>query len=258
MGGASGSRQDSSSSTNVPRWQRRHLQDLYGRAQGVSQVPLEYYPGETVAGFDPATLEAQDMALSRAREGNPALNAAQDYTTASIQGQYLDPNSNPYLRQTYDQAAEAVGDQFNRITLPGIESRFARAGQSNSGQLLGARRIATEALGDTLGGLATSIYGGAYDAERGRQDAASRFAPTLAAEDYRNIDAIGGVGAQREDQQQRLLDDLIARFDFAQNEPGLRLSRYAQLLGNPITLSQSSSRGRQFGFNISPLPTGGG
>ena len=92
--------------------------------------------------------------------------------------------------------------------------------------------------------LATDIYGGAYESERGRQEAASRFAPDLAAEDYRDIDALSAVGSQREQQQQRLIDDLIARFEFGRDEPNIRLSRYASLLGNPVTESSGKTSSR--------------
>jgi len=250
MGGASGGSSSSQQSTGVPGFQKKYLKELYSRGQQVSLQPLEYYPGQSVADFDPLTLQAQQLTADRALAGSPLLAAAQEQNLASVRGDYLSPESNPYLRSTYDQAAQAVGENFNRIALPGIESRFARAGQLGSSQLLGARQIATESLGRSLGELATNIYGGAYDAERGRQESAARFAPELAAEDYRNLDALSSVGAQREQQQQRLIDDLIARFEFGQQEPYNRLARFSQLLGNPITVGSGGSSGNNFGFNI--------
>lgn len=249
--GGSQSGSDSTSQSYISPYQRRKLRGLYDRAETLSNTPLEFYPGQTVADFDPATVDAQRLAEQRATAGSPLLAAAQEQNLASVRGDYLSPESNPHLRSSYDAAARAVGENFNRIALPGIESRFARAGQSQSGQLLGARQGATEALGRSLSDLATDIYGGAYESERGRQEAASRFAPDLAAEDYRDIDALSAVGTQREQQQQRLIDELIARFDFAQNEPNLRLSRYASLLGQPVVLNRSTSDAYSRGFDTS-------
>lgn len=249
--GGSTSHSGATSQSYVSPLQRKKLNDLYNRAENLSQVPLEFYPGQTVAPFDPATIEAQRMVESRALAGSPLVNAAQAQNLSAIQGNYLSPDANPYLRSTYDAAARAVGENFNRIVLPGIESRFALAGQSGSSQLLGARRGAADALGASLGDLATNIYGGAYESERARQEAASRFAPELAAEDYRNLDALSSVGAQREQQQQRLIDELIARFDFGQNEPNLRLSRFASLLGQPTVLNRSVSDSSSYGFDTS-------
>lgn len=250
--GVQSSHQASNSQQQIPQFQKKYLADLYSRAQSeVGSQPQQYYPGQTVASQDPATLQANQLMLQRGAAGSPLVDAAQSQTQDVIQGRYLSPESNPYLRGTYDQAAQAVTDNYRNSVLPDVTSRFARAGQLDSAGYTGARNYSDLALSRSLGDLGNSIYGGAYNAERGRQDAASLAAPGLAETDYRDIGAIGAVGASREDQQQRLLDDLIARFDFKQNEPAQRLSRYASLLGNPITLDSSRSRASSGGFNLS-------
>lgn len=251
MGGASGGGQRSSSSTSVPAFQKPYLKDLYARAQGeIANTPLQFYPGSTVAGRDAATLGYESDALGYARDGGPSSS----YLNDVVSGKYLDPASNPYLRGTFDLASKAVTDNYRDAVLPAINSRFALAGQSGSGNFAGAFARSNDALGGSLRDLGTQIYGGAYEAERGRQQQA---APLLAADRMNRLDLQRGIGSEREAYQQSLLDDLIARFDFQQNEPALRLSRYAQLLGNPITLSQSSSRGWNGGFNIL-MPGGSG
>lgn len=249
--GVSSSHQGSNSQQKVPAFQKKYLTDLYARAQSeVASQPQQYYPGQTVAAQDPATLQANQLMLARGAAGSPLVDAAQSQTQDVIQGRYLDPASNPYLRGTYDQAAQAVTENYRNAVLPELTSRFARAGQIDSAGYAGGRNYSDLALSRSLADLGTSIYGGAYNTERGRQDAASLAAPGLAETDYRDIGAIGAVGASREDQQQRLIDDLIARFDFAQNEPAQRLSRYASLLGNPITLESSRSRASSGGLNL--------
>lgn len=255
-GSANASKSSSDSSQRVPTFQRKYLKDLYARAQGeIAQTPGQYYPGQTVAAQDPATLQANELMLARGLSGSPLVDAAQAQTQDVISGRYLDPASNPYLRGTYDQAAQAVTENYRNALVPATTSRFARAGQIGSAGYAGARNYQDLALSRSLADLGTSIYGGAYADERGRQEAASRAAPGLAEADYRDIGAVGTVGASREAQQQRLIDDLVARFDFAQNEPAQRLSRYASLLGNPITLSQSRSNAGSWGvgFDISKL-----
>lgn len=233
---AGGGSSKSSGSTSIPSWQAKYLKDLYGRAQSdVANNPVEYYPGQTVAAQDPATLGYEQNALSYAADGGPTSS----YLNDVVGGKYLDPASNPYLRSTYDLASKAVTDNYRDAVLPAINSRFALAGQSGSGNFAGAFARSNDALGGSLRDLGTQIYGGAYEAERGRQQQA---APLLAADRMNRLDLQRGVGAEREAYQQSLLDDLIARFDFAQNEPAQRLSRYASLLGNPITLSKSSSK----------------
>lgn len=253
-GSANASRQSSSSTTTqtVPKWQRKYLEDLYGRAQSeIANNPGEFYPGATVAAQDPATVAANQLLVQRGMGGSPLVDAAQGQTQDVISGRYLSPESNPYLRATYDQASRAVTDNYRDAVLPALQSRFAQAGQGMSGNFEGAYGRANAALGTSLADLGTQIYGGAYGDERARQEAASRAAPALAEQDFRNIEAVGSAGLNREQYAQSVLDDLIARFDYAQNEPAQRLSRYASLLGNPITLSQSNSRSSGWGGGFS-------
>lgn len=244
MGGASAGSSKSSSSTSIPGFQKKYLMDLYGRAQSeIANNPTEYYPGQTVAAQDPATLGYQQNALGYAADGGPTSS----YLTDVVGGKYLDPSSNPYLRSTYDLASKAVTDNYRDAVLPAINSRFALAGQSGSGNFAGAFARSNDALGGSLRDLGTQIYGGAYESERGRQQQA---APLLAADRLNRLDLQRGVGEQRQAYQQSLIDDLVSRFDFYQNEPAQRLSRYASLLGNPITLSQSKSKAFNAGLQI--------
>lgn len=244
MGGGSGSEQKSSSSSSVPKWQRKYLEDLYGRAQtDIANNPMEQYGGPMVADQDPATLGYYDDALRYAQDGNAGLNQAGGYNADVLSGKYMSPESNPHLRGTYDQAARAVTENYRDAVLPAMTSRFALAGQSGSGGYVGSRNRADQSLARSLGDVATDIYGGAYEAERGRMDRARDFAPTFADDEANRLGLRQNVGQQKQDYQQSLIDELIARFDFKQNEPSQRLSRYASLLGNPITLNQSRSSG---------------
>lgn len=257
---AGGGQSSNKASTSVPKFQKKYLEDLYQRGQTeVANNPMEMYGGPMVAAQDPATLGYYDRALDYSQNGNAALNEAGGYNSDVLQGKYLSPESNPYLRGTYDQAARAVTENYRDSVLPAVTSRFARAGMAGGGGFIGARAQADQSLARSLGDVATNIYGGAYDAERGRMDSARSFAPTLADDEANRIGLAGDVGQQKQAYQQSLIDELISRFDFAQNEPAQRLSRYANLLGNPITLSNSSSKSWNGNFDLSSLfaPTPG-
>lgn len=84
---------------------------------------------------------------------NPALGGLAD--TAS--GQYLTPDTNPYLRDTVQNAL----NQANAT----IASQFNQGGRYGSGMMAGTQ--ARE-----LGNIATGAYAGAYEQERQRQEAA--------------------------------------------------------------------------------------
>jgi len=206
----------------------------------------DYYPGATVAPTDPTTTEAQNMALSMAREGSPNIDAAQAENLKTLQGGYYD--SNPYLDATYNRAASGVTRAFNRAVLPNLESRFAGAGRMDSGAYQGALGEAGRGLAGELSGMATDIYGGAYQAERGRQNAAVGAAAPLAKAGYMGADVIGGVGAQRERYNQAQIDEMVQRFQFEQEAPYQSIARYANLIGSPVMTS--SGRSKNWGFSI--------
>lgn len=80
--------------------------------------------------------------------------------------------SNPYLDRQFDAAAGRVTDQFNRAVVPSINATFGSGGRTGGGLHVDALTDASGRLGDTLGDMATNMYGNAYNFERGMQDQA--------------------------------------------------------------------------------------
>lgn len=193
---------------------------LYAQAGwSLFNQPYSPYPYETVAPFTQDQLSAMDAVRKRAQAGSPLVNAAQAEQQATIGGQYLNPSTNPYLQQTYDQAAGRMADAFSRGTAAQTDATFARAGAfggSAWNEMQGANQ---RALGDSLAGLAANLYGGNYNAERARQQQASQFAPNLAAQDYRDAEALLNVGGMQQQLGQQYLTDDYQRFQHAQQYP---------------------------------------
>lgn len=78
---------------------------------------------------------------------------------------------------------------------------------------------------------------------------AAALAPQLQAMDYNNIDRLSNVGAQIEDQAQRLIDADMARYNFYQQAPYQNLAQYSNLInqmpggyGTTTAPSQQGSR----------------
>lgn len=241
-GSRSRSRQSQSSETAPWKAQQPYLIDIMKRGHQMSYEPLEYYPDATVAERDPYTEAGIRMAASRAMEGSPVTQSARDQAAGTLRGDFL--NANPHLDETYNQAAERLGEQFKRITMPTLSGRYAGAGRLGSGAYANARGGAVDELGDQLRRLATDIYGGNYQRERGRQIQALTMAPRIAEQDFREAGALQAAGLAREDYAQRVLDDLVARHDFEQMEPWERLQLYQEAVQAPIMASSSRGSGR--------------
>lgn len=94
-----------------------------------------------------------DQTIGRPGSSNAIPNAGFDLITDTLRGNYLSPESNPYLQQTFNQAAD--------LTRGRLDSEFA-----GSGRNLGA---SFPARSQELQYLSNSIFGGNYQRERDRQ-----------------------------------------------------------------------------------------
>lgn len=276
--------QNVTQTTEPPAYIQPHLLEAVQESgRRYWQGPRQYYPGQTVVGFSPQTEQALTGITDRATAGSPVNQAASDYATRTLGGaptsQYgsgqnpfasganpFGGASNPYLDATFNRAADATQQR--------LASQFA-----GSGRNIGASRAVNA---DELNNLATGIYGGAYDAERNRQLqygsqqlgigaqgyelerdrmandinqqrqqqlAAAGLAPQIAGQDYADLDRLLGVGGMREDLTGRQYEDAAARWDYAQNAPGLALDEYiTRLQGQPgSSVSTSTPIYRNYG-----------
>lgn len=240
--------------TEPPSYQLPYLQEGLGYARGLfAEGGPQQYSGNTVVPFAPQTEQALQGIQNRATQGSPLTRAGQGYATDTLSGKYLDPSSNPYLDATFNKAAQS--------TQASLEGQFAGTGRNVAASL--PQRT------DMLSGLATSIYGGAYDAERNRQQGVLPYVSPLAEADYRDLAALQGVGGQVEDLSGRVMEDQVRRYDTEQNRPGQTLDSYLQRIsGNmgqttetPIYRNRTGGAlggalgGAQLGSNFGPWGT---
>ena len=187
----------------------------YGQDLFESQTP-QFFPKATYTGFAPQTETALQLAQARAIQGNPLLGSAQGEVNKILQGDYLSPTSNPFLKNVANQVADNVTSQ--------VQSQFTRAGRLGSG-------ANQEILARELADAQNRLFSDNFAAERQRQFDAVQLAPQLAREDYSDIAQLGQVGQVREDMEMAKLQDAIARFDFEQQRPFLKLREYLGTIG---------------------------
>jgi hypothetical protein len=224
----------SPSETNTDPWpplQPFIMKGLEGAERDVLNRPTEFFPGSTVIPFAPETEMALGATANRAVGGDQygLLPGAQAQQSQVISGEYLDPKTNPFFRDTMD----AMGGDAWRDTA----SKFGGAGRS------GRSPGAMEDFGRGFSRSAAPYMSQLYSQERGRQETAAARAPGLAAADYADINKLGQVGAAREGQAGAELQDVRSRYDFAQEEPTTRLAKYISLIGGNPGSSVSTSGG---------------
>jgi hypothetical protein len=175
MGGKSGG--DTTTVQKADPWveQQPYLKDIYSQAQGWYNTPgPHFFPEATNVPFSNQSELGLQMMQDRAQYGSPVNQTAQNQLSQTNAGGFL--NSNPWLDRTYEMGARAV--------MPGINATFGGANRTGS-------NAHTTALGQGLGDLATGIYGGNYQQERGRQLQAASLSPALAGTDYQDMSKKG-------------------------------------------------------------------
>lgn len=219
--------------TSVP-WgpQQPYLLGAFQEAARLYDKPIQYYPGQTVAGFAPEQRTAQSLATNRALLGSPLLGASQQYVYDTTMGKYLTPESNPYLKHYTERAFEE--------TLPQLDTSAIQAGRYGSGAW-------GQMKGRTMADIQSNIYGQAYETDRERQERAAGMGPGMAREDYYDIGQLAAVGEEKQAMDQALKDAEVKKWEFEQMQPWERLSMYINAVTGDYggtTTSTSKRRGK--------------
>lgn len=216
-----------------------------GESKGLYQAAgPNYYPASTYVGASGKTEEAMRETAERARVGNPLLSTAQNEQLSTIRGDRLSAG-NPYFADMMSSAARPAISEFN-TAIRDIGSRTAASGRYGSGAMGEMESKATDNLATALTGEASKLAYSNYGAERTRQDAAIASAPQMAAADYADINQLMNVGQQEEDYERQALEADIARFEYNENKPYMKLDSYlsgAYGAPTPINTTTSSSGG---------------
>jgi len=234
----------STTTKNEPWGPLRHqLKKFYKEAEGLyDQGPLDYYPDSTIAARDPMQEQAnRNIGTLAGNYDVSSLQSAIGANEATLRGDYLSPFTNPELRNVGNAAAEDITRSYQRTVAPQIASRFAGSGRSTSGQGGSAEGAAMSAsqrdLGQELSQMFSGLYGGAYEAERGRQYNAVGQAGQLnqaqimsRQQQFAEQGAMSAAGRDEYAYAQLQLNDLVERFNFEQYAPYQALDKYQQYL----------------------------
>ncbi len=222
--GGSGGGGSSTTSTQLDPTVKPFVQYGLEQAKGLYQSNTpQYYGGQTYIGPSAQTQASLQAAQNRALQGNPLLTQAQQQQSDVIGGQYL--QNNPYFNQALQGAAQGATQNYNDA-IRAAQGGASMAGRYGSGASADIQNRAAQTLANTL----TNKYGELayqnYANERGMQNQAAQYAPTLAQADYADIQQLQNVGKTAEDYQKTALQADIDRFNYQQNLPYQKLSSY--------------------------------
>ena len=172
--------------------------------------PYQPYPGPQIGGFTPEQNMGLNAMAMRGMQGSPVDAAAQQQAVDTMQGKYLNPQTNPAMQNLIDynqrQVMANYGAQLGR--------NFGNSGVQ-------------EVVGDAMQRAATPIY----ESERGRQMATMGMSPALSNVDYRDIQGVLGAGDARQGMAQRQMDLPAQQWMAAQGYPQQQLGTLGSALG---------------------------
>jgi hypothetical protein len=204
----------------IPLWKKsyKRLNELHDSGA----LRINPYPGQTVAPISPETSQAWSTITGRAQAGSPLNNLSKGYVSDVLGGRYLGQDA-PGFSSVLDRARNAVN------------ATYALGGRYGSG-------AHDAAVAQGLG----SVLNDAYQAERGRMDAAAQLAPQLAQQDYFDAQQLAQVGSQRQAHLQDLINAEIQRYNAIQQAPINELALYQNFIGGDIGGSRTTTQ---------PMPT---
>ena len=231
--------------TGVDAFAQPFLQ--YGMSEALRQYQAgapQFFQGQTYAGFTPQTEQALRMQEQRALAGSPLTQQAQATVGSFLggtgaEGQYVPPAQSGLLTGAIQRALDPVQAR--------VQSQLAQRGRLGSGA---AADVTARALGDVAADVAYRDFA----TQRGLGLQAAQMAPAMAATDYADIARLQQVGAAREAQEQRGIQEAMQRYQYEQTSPQEQLARYQNIIaGFPmgqvstqITPYFEPSSGQQF------------
>jgi len=198
-----------------------------------TQDTPQFFPDQTFVGPSEQAQAGLTAAQNRAAMGSPLIPAAQQQVFDTISGDYLTAD-NPYFSARFNTAAnEAQQKYFDAINQ--VNSQASMAGRYGSGAMADLQDRATSQFASSLTDTAGQLAYDNYARERQNQLAQTQLAPSMAAQDYADIDRMLQLGQASEGYQQLALKDAIDRFNFQQNLPQAKLQPFlAAAYGAPL------------------------
>ena len=189
---------------------------------------------------------AQNRAAIGETAYGPRADAFRDMSQGAAQGYFLnqDPTAsggmlrgNPMLDDMYKRASSSMVDQYRDATAPSTNAMFANAGSFGGSAHQNLQAQQRYGLGRNLEELATGMYGGAYDRERGlmeqARDRERRLMDQATARERQFTEAMigadmGQLGGMNQNQLNRAMETAL----FERNRLGsLQSQQLAQAYG---------------------------
>lgn len=191
-----------------------YMTDLATKAQNLGNTGYTGFGQSTQVAANPMQTNAWQATYNRGMSGAQEVSDGRTQLQNTINGVGFSSNpylqgENPYLQSSIDSALGDVTRNYNNVIKPQTESAMVGSGSfGNSGlqQLQGQQQAdMARTMGDTASNMRFADYqqrADLYENERNRQMQATAAAPSYAASDYTDLQAMQQAGDSLQGQQQ--------------------------------------------------------
>lgn len=225
-GGGGGDSGKSTTTTEIPAELKPLATAYTNKALELSKQGFNPYKGQRFENLNQWQLDALNQTRDRAMQGSETVKNAESQLNNIIAG----GNTNPYLDQMVSKAQDSVRSQFN-------------TGAVNSGSF--GNSGLQEQFADSLGNVATQMYGQAYDQDRARQMQGIGMAQQFGNQAYQDAAQLMNAGQTVQDQFQQARDFNYQQFQERADHPYKQLAAMAGVFGSGLgqTSTTKSSGG---------------
>lgn len=176
---------------------------------------------------------------------------------STIAGDYLSPDSNPFIRGAVDAAIRPVTEQLNRQIIPGIGDA-SQAGGAYGGDRQGVMQgIAAGDWAQAAGDIGSTMYFNNYNAERDRQMQAPSLLTQANSMALAPAQALLTGGGMQQGWAQGQLDANRQGFVNSQMDPWSGVQNYQNILQGLMGFGTTSSTGQNVNTGTSTGATTG-
>lgn len=195
---------------DLPEWLKRPVlnqlkasQNLLFPGGRMAQYP---FPDQRVANMNPFQRTAYNVAARRAISDSPVLAASEALGMGTLRGDYLYPQSNPFLQQNVLSGMRDIADVYRYSTAPTTQAEAIRAGVFGGSAQNQNRILQQYGLGQTLNNFANQMYGGNYQQERNRQMQQQEGVGRMIQQQFLAPQELAKMGQAIQQQKQNVLD----------------------------------------------------
>jgi len=243
MGGKSGGEQESTQQVIPWSGAQPHLTSLFSQAQNLNASGSPgYYPGQTFAGRDPLSDQAQNLKLNYATSSMPG----QIYDAQRAQSFALnspDAANNPYVQNMMQSNQFLANRNLNENLLPQIASGAMAAGQVGGSRQGIAEGLAMRGTQEALANANASTMMDAYGKGLGAQQGALALSPQTMAMGMQPMDIMSQVGQYNTGIDSQALGADMDRWNYNQALPWENLGKYSNIVSQAPWGSSSTAEG---------------